>query len=147
MPKLYFYDTGLACHLLRIASARDLFINPAWGSLFECFIIADIAKQYFNDGHRPPIYFWRDKNGRIEIDCLIDNHGTLSPIEIKGSLVTTANFFNGLKQWSELMQATSVPDKKLGKRFLVYAGQQAQVRTNGTVVPWEKCGNLVQKLE
>ena len=53
MPKLYFYDTGLACSLLRIPSAEQLVIDQYWSSLFEYFILADLAKQYFNQLYFP----------------------------------------------------------------------------------------------
>ncbi len=146
MPKLYFYDTGLACDLLRIESPQDLLINPYWGGLFECFMIADIAKQYLNQGKRPPIYFWRDKNGRIEIDCLIDRGGTLIPIEIKGSQRVTQEFLDGLKQWNELAHGskTSTPASK--KSFLLYAGMEAQSRKDAIVVPWTKCAQLIKRI-
>lgn len=145
MPKLYFYDTGLACSLLRIPSAKQLPMSPSWGGLFENFIIADLAKQYYTIGSRPPIYFWRDNNGRIEIDCLIDDAGKLFPIEIKASLGISAHFFKGLEQWVELVQKTK-PSKDSGTRFLIYAGNETQVRTFSTVIPWTESGKLVAKI-
>lgn len=145
MPKIYFYDTGLACNLLRIKSAQDLLIDQYWGSLFECFVIADISKQYFNKGQRPPIYFWRDKNGRIEVDCLIDDAGKLYPIEIKGSEAIASDFFHGLTQWTALALGNKTAKNMVGNNFLVYAGEQTQTRTAGTAIGWEKVGQLIQK--
>jgi len=80
-PKLYFYDTGLACSLLGIDSPQLLAQHSMRGGLFECFIISDLCKQYLNRGKRPPVYFWRDLNGRIEVDCIIDDGGKLFPID------------------------------------------------------------------
>lgn len=34
-PKLYFYDTGLACSLLGIRSAKDVSVSPFRGALFK----------------------------------------------------------------------------------------------------------------
>ena len=70
---------------LCFSSKKTLSINSLRGSIFESFIIADIYKQYFNFGKRPPVYFWRDLNGRIEIDCIIEEQLSLFPIEIKSS--------------------------------------------------------------
>src|SRR5690606_2379858 len=42
-PKLYFYDTGLACSLLGIKSIEDVDLHWAKGSLFENMIITDIG--------------------------------------------------------------------------------------------------------
>lgn len=144
MPKIYFYDTGLACSLLRITSARDLTIHPYWGGLFECCIIADIAKQYFNRGSRPPIYFWRDKNGRIEVDCLIDEGGRLFPIAIKGSEHVSTDFFEGLIEWNELAYGPESGRDTGSESFLVYAGSKKQTRSKGIVIPWEQTGKLVE---
>ncbi len=59
-PKLYFYDTGVACSLLDIESPERLAIDRLRGSLFENFIIADLCKHFFNIGMQPRVYFWRD---------------------------------------------------------------------------------------
>ncbi|MEM7657458.1 MAG: ATP-binding protein, partial [Bacteroidota bacterium] len=43
-PKLYFYDTGLACYLLGIRSAQELANHYAKGALFENFVIVEMLK-------------------------------------------------------------------------------------------------------
>jgi len=58
-PKLYFYDTGIACSLLGITSVETLYASPFRGALFESLIISDLHKQYFNCGLQPQLYFWR----------------------------------------------------------------------------------------
>ncbi len=146
LPKLYFYDTGLACNLLRINSPKDLVIDKHFGALFECFIIADIMKQYFTQGVRPPVYFWRDTNGRLEVDCIIDDGKKLIPIEIKSSNNIASDFFDGLKQWNELSSKFKSGTQP-SQRFLIYAGKQPQLRAAGTVVPWDKSANLVEKIK
>lgn len=146
MPKLYFYDTGLACSLLRFSSAQDMAISPYWGNLFECFIIADIAKQYFNTGVRPPFYFWRDQNGRLEVDCIIDEGGQLFPIEIKAGLNITTEFFRGLTDWNRLAYGENQSKNLSDLTFLIYGGRDQQVRTNGTAIPWQNAGHLIDIL-
>ena len=146
MPKLYFYDTGIACNLLQIASAQDLSLNPYWGPLFECFIIADIAKQYLNRGIRPPIYYWRDQNGRLEIDCLIDQGKRLVPIEIKASESVASDFFNGLNTWNELAYGSEDKGERSRNSFLIYAGKQSQTRAAATVVSWKAAADLIDTI-
>jgi predicted AAA+ superfamily ATPase len=143
MPKLYFYDTGLACNLLRITSPQDLIMNKYFGPLFECFIISDLAKQYFNHGIRPPLYFWRDANGRLEIDCIIDSAQQLLPIEIKSGNVIAADFFDGLIAWHELTHGST---EKIdpAQSLLIYAGKQQQIRAGGTAIPWTKCARIIE---
>jgi len=82
-PKLYFLDTGLAAYLTRW-NTPDVLKNGAMaGAFFETFIIGEIIKSYYNNGILDiPLYFYRDKDGN-EIDLLIENSGTLCPIEIK----------------------------------------------------------------
>ena len=43
-PKLYFYDTGLLCHLLGIKSIASLKKNNVYGGLFENWVITEIKK-------------------------------------------------------------------------------------------------------
>ncbi len=138
--KLYFYDTGIACSLLGIKNVIDLEPSPFRGHLFECFIIADFFKQYFNKGTNAPLYFWRDRNGLIEIDCLIENANKLIPIEIKSGQTIVADFFASLKKWNDLAQAN--PEDG----YIVYGGQESQKRSAGTVVGWQEAGNIVDKL-
>lgn len=82
-PKLYFLDTGLAAYLTRWNNPDVLKNGAMAGKFFETFIISEIIKSYYNVGIiDPPLYFYRDKDMR-EIDLLIEENGTLYPLEIK----------------------------------------------------------------
>lgn len=82
-PKLYFLDTGLAAYLTKWNSPEVLKTGAMAGAFFESFVISEIIKSYYNAGiSDPPVYFYRDKDMN-EIDLLIENNGTLYPIEIK----------------------------------------------------------------
>jgi predicted AAA+ superfamily ATPase len=82
-PKLYFLDTGLAAYLTRWNTSEVLCNGAMAGEFFETFVVAEILKSYANVGIlHPPLYFYRDKDG-VEIDLLIEDSGTLYPIEIK----------------------------------------------------------------
>jgi predicted AAA+ superfamily ATPase len=136
-PKLYFYDTGLACSLLDIPSVEAIALNPYRGHLFENFIIADFYKQYCNLGKRPPIYFWRDMNGRIEVDCILQQADKLTPIEIKSGETVVADFFTAITAWGEL---TDTPPEK---RYVIYGGDLVQQRPNAHIMGWQSAGNFV----
>ncbi|NTW26179.1 MAG: ATP-binding protein, partial [Lentimicrobium sp.] len=45
MPKLYFYDTGLAVALLGIENPGQIELHPFRGSLFENMVIVDLLKK------------------------------------------------------------------------------------------------------
>lgn len=82
-PKLYFLDTGLAAYLTRW-NTPDVLKNGAMaGAFFESFVVSEIVKSYYNRGILElPLYFYRDKDMN-EIDLLIEENGTLYPLEIR----------------------------------------------------------------
>ena len=128
-PKLYFYDTGLACLLLGIRDAGQVFSHPLRGSLFENYILAEVAKAYLNHRRPPPIFFWRDQTGH-EIDLLIEEGSVLYPIEIKSGSTVAPDMLDSLKWWSGLAGKTS------RSPTLVYGGAAAYVRQGMAVRPW-----------
>jgi predicted AAA+ superfamily ATPase len=69
-PKIYWCDTGLACHLLGIQSQGELERSPFWGSIFEGFVAAEILKSQINRGQRKELYYFRDQQG-LEIDFIV----------------------------------------------------------------------------
>ena len=82
-PKLYFLDTGLAAYLTKWTTPDVLKNGAMAGAFFETFVISEIIKSYYNKGVLElPIYFYRDKDMR-EIDLLIEDGGTLYPLEMK----------------------------------------------------------------
>ncbi|HBS47824.1 TPA: AAA family ATPase [Candidatus Dependentiae bacterium] len=140
-PKIYFYDTGLVCSLLEINSPETLAFHPLRGNIFENFIISDIYKQYFNTGQRPPVYFWRDLNGRLEVDCIIETASTLFPIEIKSGETIASDYFTNLKEWDEITNIS--PDHN----YVIYGGKLKQSRTSGNIIGWKEAGNLIKQLQ
>lgn len=82
MPLMHFLDTGLAAYLLKWGNSEVLEKGAMSGAFFESFVFSEIYKSYLNAGKEPPIFYYRDKEQK-EIDLLIYQNGTLSPIEIK----------------------------------------------------------------
>lgn len=69
-PKIYWGDSGLACHLLGIRSASELERSPFLGPLFEGFVASEILKSQINQGLRRELYYFRDQQG-LEVDFLL----------------------------------------------------------------------------
>lgn len=90
-PRVYLADSGLACHLLGIASEAELARSPFAGVLFEGFIAAEIVKAQVNRGRRRELYHFRDEQG-LEVDFVIPGRGhALRLVECKvGRTVTPA---------------------------------------------------------
>ncbi len=94
-PKLYFYDTGLVCQLLRIRTVDQLATHPLRGNIFENFVIAECMKLSWNLGLSPALYFWRDQHGH-EIDLMFDIASQLIAVEIKSSATFNAEYLRNL---------------------------------------------------
>ena len=114
-PKLYFCDTGLACHLLDIESPEQLSRDKMRGHLFENLIVMEALKQRNNKGKESNIFFFRDAKGN-EIDLLIREAGELKAIEIKSSQTYAPSFEDVLKKSGSLLTTP------VSKRAVVYAG-------------------------
>jgi uncharacterized protein len=130
-PKLYFYDTGVACSLLGINTAKQITSHAAKGSLFENMMVSELLKKRFNMGLTDNLYYWRDKTGN-EVDLLIDDAGKLTAIELKAGETVSSDFFKSLHYFS------SLSDGKV-QQWLVYGGTQKQKRGKGILVkPWNE---------
>ena len=81
-PKLYFMDTGLCSYLTGWLSADVLERGAMSGPMLETWVVSEIIKSYLHQGRTPRVFFYRDKEKR-EVDLLIEESGTLYPIEIK----------------------------------------------------------------
>jgi len=139
-PKMYFYDTGLICNLLNMNSISAVSSSIFRGPLFENLIISDFYKQFYNKGIRPSIYFWRDTNDRIEVDCLIHKAEELIPIEMKASETISSGFFSAMLKWNEISGVS------IDNNYVTYAGNLNQKRSHGHIISWRSAGNLVDKI-
>ena len=134
-PKLYFYDTGLACSLLGIVQAKQIISHSAKGALFENFVLAELLKRRFNSGAADNLFYWRDKMGN-EVDIILDNSSKITALELKAGETVSQDFFKGLEYFSAL-------NKSAVNTILLYGGKQAYKRTSGTVVkPWIEMTDL-----
>lgn len=135
MPKLYFYDTGVASALLGIENPDQLALHPFRGGLFENMIIVDFLKSRYNKGKPNNLYFWRDSLG-TEIDLLVEKANSLLPIEIKSGQTITDDYFKSMSAWLRI--------SGMEKGWVIYAGDEKQVRSNGiTVLPLNEMERLL----
>ena len=130
-PKLYFYDTGLACSLLGIESAKQIDTHYLRGGLFENMIINEFIKQSWNAGKQEDLRFWRDSQGN-EIDLLVYNNAQIDAYEIKSGQTLSTDYFKGLTKWSGL---SGVSTEHL---HVIYGGDTCLQTSKGKLVSWEK---------
>jgi predicted AAA+ superfamily ATPase len=127
-PKLYFYDTGLVCRLLRIRNAGDLSAHPLRGQIFETFVISEYLKSFYNQGLEAPLYYYRENNG-TEIDLIIQNGANLLPIEIKSAQSINPAFYKNILAFR----------KAVGKDIqavVVYGGELEWTQNKITNLPY-----------
>lgn len=131
MPKLYFYDTGVACSLLNIETAQQVATHYAKGALFESFIISELMKKRLNLGLLPNASFWRDNHDH-EIDCILESGDKITAIEIKSSQTPSSSFFDEFNYWNQL--TGTLPESN----FVIYGGNEIQKRQKGTFLGWNQ---------
>jgi predicted AAA+ superfamily ATPase len=138
MPKLYFYDTGLACSLLGLENVNQISTHYLVGSLFENLVLSDLIKYKMNFGLNTNFYFWRDKLGR-EVDCLIESGLEKIILEIKSGKTINEDFFYGLKFYKDLAGEKSIFP------YIIYGGKNVEVRSAGKVLPWHKATTVLER--
>ena len=135
-PKLYFYDVGLASHLIGIEHAGQMSTHPLRGPLFENAVVVEALKHRFNGGLRSNLSFFRDTRG-LECDLLYENGNGLGAIEIKSGATIASDYFDALNRITKVLPQISA-------KAVVYGGADRQSRRDGEVVP---LADLVEVLE
>jgi hypothetical protein len=127
--KLYFYDTGLLCFLLKINDASSVKISPYKGNLFENFVINEYLKQNYHQNLLLDFWFWRDAVGH-EVDLIWQNSEKLNLVEIKASETIMTDMFKGLNYFEKF-----IPEM-IETKTLVHTGNFNQNRTAAKVLSW-----------
>jgi uncharacterized protein len=120
-PKLYFYDTGLACALLGIKKANEVNVSPLYGALAENFFITELLKKKNNSGSNTKFYYWKDNKG-VEIDLLLDDGKKIRPIEIKAAQTFNESFLKNINYWNSISGNTG--------GIVLYGGEQDYIRSD-----------------
>jgi uncharacterized protein len=129
--KLYFYDTGLLCFLLKITDAESVKLSSLKGSLFENFIITEYVKKNYHNNLLRDLWFWRDAVGH-EVDLIWQKNELLNLVEIKASETIKSNMFKGLNYFEKLKP------ELIESKTVVHTGLFDQERTLGKVQNWKK---------
>lgn len=134
MPKLYFYDTGLACSLLGIEKPQQLESHYLLGGLFENLMIVELLKGRLNQGLPGNLYFWRDQTG--EVDCVAEWAGGLKAIEIKAGSTFQTDFVKNLQYFSKIAGKT--------KNYLVYTGEEPSQFLENEILPMDDVSKILK---
>ncbi len=133
MPKLYFLDTGLLCHLLRIDSPQTLATHALRGAVFESWVVSETLKHRFNQALPADIYFWRDNHG-VEVDLVFEHAGKLHAVEIKSGATFATDWVRACQRWQRYAGALAADP------VLVYGGQDSYSVQGVQVRAWHTLG-------
>lgn len=129
--KLYFYDTGLLCFLLKIKDSSSIKTSSYKGGLFENYVINEYLKQNYHQNLMLDYWFWRDAVGH-EIDFIWQNSEKLNLVEIKASQTIMPEMFKGLSYFEKFNPEI------IESKTLVHTGLFNQNRTAGKVLSWKE---------
>ena len=132
-PKLYFVDSGLLCHLLRIESVEELILHPNKGAIVETFALAELLKGRLNHGKQPNLTYYRDLKG-FEVDTIADWKHTFA-IEIKSTIEAEQNLSKNTRDYLALRG----DDGSRGAVF--YLGDLTCTINGIDYVSWKDWGN------
>jgi len=136
-PKLYFYDTGVACSLLKLTDPEMINTHYLYGSLFENLVITEILKSQCHSGKRPSVYYWRESNG-VEIDCIIEQgNNEILALEIKGGQTFTKDYMKNLRNFAKYESGLKI------NKAIVYAGEQSTNIKDVQLIPWSMLSSKI----
>ncbi len=128
--KLYFYDTGLLCHLLKIRTVKELETDSIKGAIFENMVVMEFIKQNAHKNLLQDFWYWRDSEGN-EIDLIKQDSRKIDIYEIKCTQTILPVAYKGLDYFEKL-------DKEnIKSKNLIYAGDENQKRTKLYIYKWD----------
>jgi predicted AAA+ superfamily ATPase len=128
--KLYFYDTGLLCSLLKLNDPDSIRLSSLKGSLFENYVINEYVKKNYHNNLLRDLWFWRDAAGH-EVDLIWQKSELLNLVEIKASETIKSEMFKGLSYFEKLKP------ELIESKSVVHSGLFNQERTIGNVLSWK----------
>ena len=83
-PKLYFSDTGLACHLAGLDTSASIRDDPLFGAFFETYVAHNLLSILNSKWQNASLHFW-SVQGRNEVDFVIEAGRSCIALELKSA--------------------------------------------------------------
>ncbi|MBI4532490.1 MAG: DUF4143 domain-containing protein [Candidatus Melainabacteria bacterium] len=117
--KVYFSDTGILAHLLKINQER-LSRQPTFsGPVLENFVFAELVKQRSWMTQQPDLFYFRTASG-AEVDFVLEEPaGKVVGIEVKASQQFGLHDLRGMKLLAE------AAGKRFHRGIILYLGDKA----------------------
>lgn len=137
MPKLHFYDSGLACWLLGIREPGQLHSHPLRGALFETWVASEIVKHRINQGIRGGVSHYRDRSGS-EVDIVVEHTqgaaAGIALVEVRATATPHSRLLDGPRR----VRTHLTGDLGDVSAVAVYGGADTQHRSDGSLVAWDE---------
>ncbi|MCC6299551.1 MAG: ATP-binding protein [Anaerolineales bacterium] len=129
-PRYYFFDTGVRNALARLPLTPEL-LQVEKGRLFEHAVILELLRRIRLLRTNHNLYYWRTSGG-AEVDCVLETHNELIPIEIKSAAQVSQRDLTGLRSF------LSDYGEKVKRALVVTMGKQPeQMDDKILAVPWQ----------
>ena len=116
-PKVYFSDSGVLSHTLRIKSIEQLDKSHYKGDVIETFVYAEIKKHFNTSEDFFKFNYYRTKD-KSEIDFILESNSHILAIEVKASKTARVDDFKHIIEFDKL-----VLDKKV-VGIVLYFGER-----------------------
>ncbi len=133
-PKLYFVDSGLACHLLGIRDPDQLRVHPLRGALFESWCASEIIKARAHRGEANRLFHLREVRG-LKLDLLVETARHIIAVETMSGATVMFGFPRPLDPFPEHAQHVN-PHLSLATRIVHGGNDRLHSRGATEVVPW-----------
>ncbi len=128
--RYYFFDTGVRNALARLPLTPEL-LQVEKGRLFEHAVILELLRRIRLLRTNHNLYYWRTSGG-AEVDCVLETHNELIPIEIKSTAQVSQRDLTGLRSF------LADYGEKVTRAFVVTMGRHPEKMDDKiTAVPWQ----------
>ena len=138
-PKLYFYDTGLACRLLDMENHKHIAQHPLRGALVENWVFTELVKGFLNRGRNANLFSWRTHGGE-EIDFIADTGRETLLVEVKAGASLHPDWIKPMGTW------TRRAGEKSARACIVYGGEDRSIIQGCTCLGWRQFGEFAKRV-
>lgn len=122
-PKIYFTDTGLAAHLLRLQNPLKISTSAFADGLLENWVALRLRDGYLQNGVEVLLSYFKDSNAK-EIDLLLEYNGVLYPMDIRKDVEVSVK--KQQKKFRLVAAVENSGNKKIGNGCIISICRQAQ---------------------
>ena len=126
-------DSGLLCHLMRIASPHDLYHHAMRGPGIETWVVIETLKHRFKRGLTADLYLWCDTHGQ-EVDRVFQQGQQVQAVECKSGVAYSADWMGPARRWCKAVGPAAKPP------VVVNGGASSHARSDHRVLSWQDPG-------